>query len=1072
MKRIAAFLVLMCLVLLPSSINVPSAEQNADEIKTYKDIPGITEEEISSIEKLKESGTGFTYGHIIETESFMLPNGEFTGFTYSYCRLLTELFGINFNPVCLSSWEELRSSFDRKEIDFIGELTPTPERQEKYFMTHAIAERSLKIYTMTGKKQISTEADVNGCRLGFFSGTITAESILNTYPVTFDTVSIESYDEAEEKLKTGEIDALVMEAIADPAFNGYENIESKDFFNLVYSPVSMSTANSELKPIITAVDKYLFAGGIDVLQKLYEEGNKEYIKYTLEKTFTEDEIGYLNEMAISGGKVSLALEQDNYPICFYNDVDNEFQGIAVDVIKEISKLIPIEFEIKTTKDTTWAEIMESIKTGEISMVSQLLYSDARKNDFLWTKKPYASSYYALISKSDYPDLKPYQVIRARVGNITKTAFEDMFIKWFPDSPNSIGYETQNIALDALENGEIDLLMASEYILLTQLNYREKPGYKINVRFNEPGDSLFGFNKNEKVLCSIINKTQELINTQEIAKSWESRVFDYSVKLANQRSSYLLNLVFFLLVALIIVMVLLVRNNRLSKKLEWQTVTTATIYSSIPDIVFSMNAEQRYTSCNSGFEKFTGKTREEVLGRKNSEVFSDESKLSEYFDDTNEQVLKSQSMEVYEEEIICRDGVKRYFETIKSPLFQKNKLIGVMGISRDITKHKAMEEEARVASKAKSAFLAHMSHEIRTPLNAIIGMSGIAKKSLSDPLKVVSSINQIITSSNHLLGILNDVLDMSKIESGRLELANEPFNILDAYAEVLGIIAGRCLEKDITFITNMNQIEERVLIGDKLRINQTLVNLLGNSVKFTNNGGTIELMVTVLEESESDIMLEFSIKDNGIGISEEQMSKLFIPFEQADASIAAKYGGTGLGLSISQNLVNMLGGEIKAESKLGEGSRFYFSLRFKKGDMELTFDDEPQDYVDLAGKRILLVEDIEVNRIIIIEILSNTGALIDEATDGSQAVKMFEESPEGWYSCIFMDVQMPVMDGYEATRRIRSLLRSDANSVPIIAMTANAYTDDVNNALNAGMNSHLSKPVDVGVLFRTLSEYLV
>lgn len=255
-----------------------------------------------------------------------------------------------------------------------------------------------------------------------------------------------------------------------------------------------------------------------------------------------------------------------------------------------------------------------------------------------------------------------------------------------------------------------------------------------------------------------------------------------------------------------------------------------------------------------------------------------------------------------------------------------------------------------------------------------------------------------------------------------------------------------------------------LIGDKLRVNQVLINLLGNAVKFTDVAGEVSLTVNTLEETDKYIILSYNISDNGIGMTEEQLSKLFIPFEQINSSIAAKFGGTGLGLAISQNLINMMGGEIKAESKPNAGSKFYFELRFEKADMVETESEIP-DNVDLTGNRILLVDDIDINRMILCEILSPTGA-----ENGEEAIKILNDSPVGYYGLILMDMQMPLMDGYEATRQIRALNREDAKSISIIAMTANAYKEDVDDALASGMDGHLAKPVDIQALMKILVNF--
>jgi signal transduction histidine kinase len=385
--------------------------------------------------------------------------------------------------------------------------------------------------------------------------------------------------------------------------------------------------------------------------------------------------------------------------------------------------------------------------------------------------------------------------------------------------------------------------------------------------------------------------------------------------------------------------------------------------------------------------------------------------------------------------------------------------------------------AQVASRAKSEFLARMSHEIRTPMNAIIGMTKIARKS-AEPEKIMNSLDEIETASSHLLDLLNDVLDMSKIESGKFLLSRESFSLVNAMEETAKFIALRCRERNINFFTNYADLPPAAVFGDKLRLKQILINLLGNAVKFTPEGGKIDFLVENRMETARGISVCFTVEDNGIGMSGEQVSRLFTVFEQTDSNIAAHYGGTGLGLAISQNLVGMMGGEILVKSVKGEGSVFYFTLNFEKsGEQAERQSAAGNSLPDLQGKRILLVEDIEINRIIMRELLSETRLVIDEAGDGKEALEKFAAAPDAYYDLIFMDVQMPNMDGYESTRHIRALEKErrektgHSTEIPIIAMTANAYREDIDRALESGMNGHLAKPIDLEAVSRLLREKL-
>jgi signal transduction histidine kinase len=379
--------------------------------------------------------------------------------------------------------------------------------------------------------------------------------------------------------------------------------------------------------------------------------------------------------------------------------------------------------------------------------------------------------------------------------------------------------------------------------------------------------------------------------------------------------------------------------------------------------------------------------------------------------------------------------------------------------------------AQEASEAKGSFLARMSHEIRTPLNAVIGMTEVAIHS-TDAEKKNRSLQEVLAASEHLLGILNDVLDISKIESGKFTIANGPFALGTAMEEVRTIILQRCMERYIEFDTNFSGLQGITVMGDKLRLKQVLINLLGNAVKFTPENGNIWFLVNIEDRMENQIHVHFMVCDNGIGMKSESMGKLFTPFEQGDRSIATRFGGTGLGLAISQNLVLQMGGFITVESVYGEGTLFEFTLEMElSGEAEKTEKHDCFGNPDFSNKRLLLAEDIDINRVVVQEFLADTHIIIEEVVDGSQAVEVFTKSAENYYDLILMDIQMPNMDGLEATRRIRAMDRQDAKTIPIIAMTANVYREDVEQALAAGMNAHLPKPLKIRELEETLHQWL-
>ncbi|MCL1983011.1 MAG: diguanylate cyclase [Clostridiales bacterium] len=565
MKKALAIILVFLLLPLAGCSHGTSKAPLTDMIKTYRDVPGVTEKEIAEIEELKANRGAFTYGALLSTEAFTLPDGSTAGFAVNLCDFLSEFFGARFN-LELFEWDELINGLESRSIDFAGELTATEERMQVYGMTLPIAERLLRIFTRADS-EIQDEADVSGMRIGFLEGSITADTIKKSYPVNFVRIDISEYPIAAKMIEDGEIDAFIDEAVADPAFDEYDFINSKIFFSRVHESVSMATANPDLAPVVSVIDKFIDAGGVDKLYELYKDGDFEYTKFKLHKAFNAEEKKYLDNLTQSGASVSVIYEQDNYPVNFYNKNDGEFEGIAVDVLEEISKLTDIAFEAAPTNGEIWAEMFEKIKTGELPMAAQMLYSKAREDLFLWSAVPYSKSYYIIMSRSDYPNLASYQIVRARVGVLKQSGLEDIYKELFPDNDNLVRYDTLNECLDALENGDVDLLMASEHTLLYQINYREKPGFKVNIELNAPMDSYFGFFKGEGILCSIIDKAQQFVQTDAIEASWTGRMFDYSKKIAEDRARLMMIFVAVLLCLLIATGLLFLRNLRLGRKLK-------------------------------------------------------------------------------------------------------------------------------------------------------------------------------------------------------------------------------------------------------------------------------------------------------------------------------------------------------------------------------------------------------------------------------------------------------------------------------------------------------------------------
>ncbi len=439
------------------------------------------------------------------------------------------------------------------------------------------------------------------------------------------------------------------------------------------------------------------------------------------------------------------------------------------------------------------------------------------------------------------------------------------------------------------------------------------------------------------------------------------------------------------------------------------------------------------------------------------------------------------------QLTCKDIVYRFryplfiivillvlvFVTIGIIIVIQNKHFAVIQ-SKNVELGKAVAQ-ANSANEAKSTFLARMSHEIRTPLNSIIGMNTLCKHHLNEPEKVKEYLNKMENSAKVLSGVINDILDMTAIESNKIKIEAVEFSIKQLFHTIEDIYFEQCKTKGIRFEINIEKIGKTKLLGDVLRLKQIFMNLVSNAYKFTSAGGSITIKAEEVSVQDGKAYYKFCVTDTGEGMSKDMQSRLFLPFEQESASTAKYHGGSGLGLSIVKNLVELMSGSIYCESEKGVGTSFIVSIPFVISEdtaevEESTIKVNQKEY-DFENRKILLAEDVEINVEIVKEFLEEVNMQVDWAKNGCMAVEMFEKSAVGEYEVIFMDIQMPEMNGYEATKAIRASFHKEAKTIPIYAMSANSFTEDINESFQSGMNGHLKKPIEIEEVYSILQKVI-
>ncbi len=796
----------------------------------------------------------------------------------------------------------------------------------------------------------------------------------------------------------------------------------------------------------------------------------------------------LNLSAADDNVVIVGVHKDFPP---YYSVDEEGvpQGFSIDIFNAVARLSGLSYEYKVFED--WQEIHNALHNGQISIIPNLGINEARKQRVDFTRS--IETFPIVLTLRSGSPFSAMEDLGSRPVAIVKTNMGAQLVDRYSDI-TPVAFDSPNDALLALLSGEVDGLIYPEPVI-SRIAFRSGLSKRIKIT-DKPLMEVYraiAVAKSNPELLSRLNRAIDIFISSDEYHTIYNHWF------GKGKTTWSLTQVMLLLIVLVLVMFLIgwffyTTALRKAKRQLEQSVNLQTeeikkvnkmlhlVIDTIPVRVFWKDIKLNYLGCNRLFAKDAGRENPEDIVGLDDYALSWANEAPHYRQDDFAVIKNNKNKIAYEEPQTTSSGREIWLQTSKVPLEDENgRVFGILGTYEDITDRKNIEAELKIAkesaeqaSQSKSTFLANMSHEIRTPMNGVIGMTYLAlQENLTD--KARNYVLKAHTSAANLLGIINDILDFSKIEAGKLNLDQSDFDIRQIINNMMNLIKLNADEKAIKVVLNVDEAIPKFVCGDSLRLSQVLNNLGSNAVKFTPDGGNITLNVSSHNEDDETVQLTFEMEDSGIGIAPEHIERLFTAFEQADATTSRKFGGSGLGLVISKQIVELMNGSIRVESKPGDGSKFIFSVRLSKsryqnpdnGSSEKTHSQNlSQSLAVLKGANILLVEDNDINRELATELLVSKGINVKTAYNGKEALAILDENS---FDGVLMDCQMPVMDGYEATVKIRAQV--NYADLPVLAMTANTMKGDRDKVLSVGMNDHIAKPISPDEMFITMAKWI-
>ena len=1152
-------------------------------------------------------------------------NGERSGYGYEYLQQMARYTGWKYEYVGYEkSWSDMQKMLENGEIDLLTSAQKTEEREKIFdFSTDPIGYSCTLLTIKAGnvKYTIDNFSTFEGIRVGMIEGNsrnqdfaeFAAEKGFGYVPVMFGDT-----DSLVRALQSENIDAIVTSSLR--ATSG-EWIVAQFSFSPYY--VCVKKGNAELlRQVNEALDRLA-----QDQPSLQNELNSKYYASESgdEVAFTEQERRYIEAFQQSGQQLRVMINPDRSPLAFYDEAGAP-SGLFGDVAEAVLRRAGLPYTFVQPKDRKeYAALRESHQV-DLCMDMRFDYNQAEREGYRQTDSYYTASISRVTRDGFTGDVRSVAAIAN--SDIATNLMNGVF-----SGAETTYYPTMADCIAAVRDGRQDATYLYTYVAEEMLRQSELT-HLLTATLVPDFTTQFCVgvgNPASVTLFTILNKC-----VASLDRGWlDQRTMLYTRsdhanvslrELIYQNPIAAIALIGVLLMLAAAVALLLVRQSA-RRRDEQQAREIQRLFSYVcgaNELVMEVNLNtmqaREYRLENGALCTRERPYRTEDNFRQFMQPEDYQAVTARLNLKGLDKLIRTGGELVFVARARGVDGLYRwYIYTLHGMKPDAVHPRSFMLFKRDINALKLKEEESRAAltdalsvaqeaSAAKGSFMSRMSHEIRTPLNAVIGYLTLANDCLQEPAKVGGYIDKCQSAARHLLSIINDVLDISAIESGKIKIAAEPFDLKEQLSSLSLMFYNQAKAKGVQFDVEIRDMAQERVVGDSLRLNQILMNLLSNALKFTPEGGSVRLVVTQLPQEDARVRCRFEISDTGIGMNKEFMKRIFSPFEQEKMETTRKYGGSGLGLSITHNLVTMMQGSIAVDSEEGKGSTFTVHLVFKtapqaghaaapadfsklralivdderrscdsmqallkrckvKSDVALSGEEAVRQIVkregtgyeydlclidwnmpgldgvetarrirqcstrdmpiiiasaydvneirdaataagvnrliakplfqsslfdllvdtfgkyepetaaqteeqpaDFAGMRVMLAEDNEMNREIAVTILRKNGILVDTATNGQEAVDRFTGAPAGTYKVILMDVQMPVMDGYEATRAIRASGHPQAKTIPILAMTANAFTEDVTAALASGMNDHIAKPINYDKLYRLLRQY--